>query len=221
MESIFAKSNLPTELVRLPLVESSFNEKAVSKVGASGIWQFMPVVGKHYLKMTEPFDERNSPIKATEAAARLLRSNFSILKSWPLAITAYNHGASGVLKAMKKVKSEEIDDLIENYSSRSFSFASKNFYSEFMAALYAERYQDEIFGHMPKLPPLAEDRVTLIRPMHLRDLSEIAGVTMEEIKLHNPDIKSKGLKENAVLPKGYKIHLPLGSGPGLELYFQK
>ena len=85
MESIFAREyNLPVELTRLPFVESSFNIRARSKVGASGIWQFMRSTGKLFLKINDGVDERNDPIRATEAAAKLLKMNFGSLKSWPL-----------------------------------------------------------------------------------------------------------------------------------------
>ncbi len=221
MEEIFAHHDLPTELVRLPLVESSFNEDATSKVGASGIWQFMPSVGAHYVKMGATIDERNSPIKATDAAAKLLRSNFKMLKNWPLAITAYNHGAGGLVKASKNIANPTMFEIIQTYKSKSFSFASKNFYSEFMAALYGERYQEEIFGSLVKLAPLAADEVILKKKMRLRDVAEIAGVTMEEIKLHNPDLRKHLIKENPFLPKGYTIRLPLGRGTSLELYYQQ
>lgn len=84
MEKIFLEQGLPIELTRMPFVESSFNVKAESKVGASGIWQIMPRTGRAYLKVTHNIDERNSPLKATKAAARILRRYNRALKSCPL-----------------------------------------------------------------------------------------------------------------------------------------
>jgi membrane-bound lytic murein transglycosylase D len=221
MEEIFAKYDLPVELVRLPLVESSFNEEAQSKVGASGIWQFMPGTGRKYLGMSRNTDERNSPIKATEAAAKLFRSNHQLLKTWPLTITAYNHGASGLLRARRKLKTEDLNVIINSYKSRSFSFASQNFFSEFMAALYAERYQEEIFGSLIKSSPLAADTLRLRKSMRVKDIADISGVTLEEIKLHNPDLRKQIISRNPYLPMGYKIRLPLGRSARLELYYQQ
>lgn len=134
MENEFKQIGVPAEISRLAFVESMFNVNARSKVGASGIWQFMPRTAKEFLKMNTIIDERNSPYKATKAAAKLLKRNFEQLQSWPLAITAYNHGVNGMRKAIQKVGSKNLDLVINHYKSRSFRYASKNFYSEFLAA---------------------------------------------------------------------------------------
>ena len=83
MEQIFEDHNIPKNLTRIAFVESMFNEKAISKVGASGVWQFMPSTAKDFIIVDKYIDERNSPIKATEAAAKLLKANFKLLGSWP------------------------------------------------------------------------------------------------------------------------------------------
>ena len=216
MEQIFAKYDVPVEIVKLPLVESSFNENAQSKVGASGVWQFMPAMGKKFLKIGHHADERNSPIKATEAAAKMLKGNFKILKSWPLAITAYNHGPGGLIKAKKILKTDDLEEIIENYKGRRFSFASQNFYSEFLAALYADKYQQEIFGTLDKHSPIEADTLRLKRSIRVMELAKIAGVTVEEIKLHNPDLRKRVVKRNPFLPAGYTIRLPVGSLERIE-----
>jgi len=210
MEDIFAQSDLPVELVRLPLVESSFNLEATSKVGASGVWQFMRNMGKKYLKVSSSVDERNSPIKATEAAAKLMLANFRVTHSWPLAITAYNHGAGGVEKACRKIHTTSIADLVNNYHSRTFSFASQNFYSEFLAALYGEKYQDKIFGVMPKYPPLQSEEIGLKHSIRAKKLVQLVGMTIEELKLYNPDLKSQAIAGSTFLPVGYHVRLPVG-----------
>lgn len=221
MEDIFARSDLPVELVRLPLVESSFNLDATSKVGASGVWQFMLGMGKKYLKVSSSVDERNSPIKATEAASKLMLSNFKVTPSWPLAITAYNHGAGGVEKACKRLHTTNISDLVNNYHSRSFSFASQNFYSEFLAALYGEKYQDKVFGVMPKYPPLQAEEVDLKHSIRARKLVGMVGMTIEELKLYNPDLKSQAIAGSTFLPVGYHVRLPVGHKLPLETYNQQ
>src|SRR5690606_8417959 len=98
MEEIFTQLDLPIELTRIPLVESSFNIMAHSKAGAVGVWQFMPLSGKEYMKVDPSIgiDERRSPLKSTIAAARLLKRNLKMTGNWPLAITAYNHGFTGI-----------------------------------------------------------------------------------------------------------------------------
>ncbi|MEM8934157.1 MAG: lytic transglycosylase domain-containing protein, partial [Acidobacteriota bacterium] len=101
MERIFRDHGLPTELTRLPFVESLFQWRARSSAAAGGIWQFMPSTARFYMDMTAEIDERFDPLTATDAAARHLSANFEALDSWPLAITAYNHGRAGMKRAVR------------------------------------------------------------------------------------------------------------------------
>ncbi|HYX35891.1 MAG TPA: lytic transglycosylase domain-containing protein [Oligoflexus sp.] len=135
MERIFRNHGLPPELTRIVFVESMFNLRARSKVGASGLWQLMPKTARAYIRVNRYVDERNSPLKATEAAARILRGNHAELGNWPLAITAYNHGLGGMKRAVARTGSTRLSDIIQRYRSPSFGFASSNFYAEFLAAL--------------------------------------------------------------------------------------
>lgn len=135
MEKIFRDAGLPPDLTRIVFVESMFNLKARSKVGASGFWQLMPGTARNYIKVNSKLDERNSPLIATRAAVGVLRSNFTALKSWPLAVTAYNHGQGGMKRAMAKLKTNDLSEIILMYDAPSFGFASRNFYSEFLAAI--------------------------------------------------------------------------------------
>src|SRR6266850_8439789 len=131
----FTKEGVPEEIALLPLVESSFENRSLSKVGAAGIWQFTRGTGRIYMKVTRKLDERLDPSKATVAAARLLRGNYEALGSWPLAITAYNHGRGGIWHGAGEVGSTDIGDLVMRYHGKAFGFASRNFYAEFLAAL--------------------------------------------------------------------------------------
>ena len=134
MEKIFAAHGLPLEITRLPFVESMFQEKIRSKVGAAGLWQLMPEAAKSHLVVSALRDERDIPLKATTAAARIMRANYHRLGNWPLAITAYNHGVNGVARGVKTTGSDQLPELILSYKSKSFGFASRNFYAEFLAA---------------------------------------------------------------------------------------
>lgn len=217
MEEIFAQFDLPVEITRLPLVESSFNTKAVSKVGASGIWQFMPNIGATYMHMDENIDERNSPLKATRAAARMMLTNYKILKSWPLVMTAYNHGVGGVRKAMQSTKSDDLSTIINKYNNRAFGFASANFYTSFLAAVHAERYQEELFGNLPKSLPLKHEDYKIRKPIQIHKLAQFSGITLEEVRLYNPDLRQSAIRKNFTVPRGYTIHLPEGHVARLEL----
>jgi membrane-bound lytic murein transglycosylase D len=132
---ILHEHNVPAELAALPLVESTYNPTAHSKAGAVGLWQFIRSTGKRYLTITRARDDRRDPVRATEAAARLLRHNYEALGSWPLAIVAYNHGRDGIMTARTAVGSSAIEDIVARYAGPRFGFASKNFYAEFLAAL--------------------------------------------------------------------------------------
>ena len=129
MERVFQRKGLPIDLTRIVFVESMFNPKALSKVGASGIWQFMPATARQFMTVNRLIDERNSPYKASEGAAKLLARNYRSLKSWPLAVTAYNFGRAGIEKATRKTRTDDLGYIIKNYRAKSFGFASKNFYA--------------------------------------------------------------------------------------------
>jgi membrane-bound lytic murein transglycosylase D len=132
------------ELALLPLVESSF-QNAKSKAAALGVWQFTRSTGRLYLTINRKTDERLDPMKATRAAAKLLRDNYRALGSWPLAITAYNHGRGGMLRARNEVGSD-MTKIIENYRGPVFGYASMNFYSEFLAAVDVYNNYEQYFG---------------------------------------------------------------------------
>jgi membrane-bound lytic murein transglycosylase D len=210
MERIFLDQGLPTALTRLPFVESMFNTKAVSKVGASGVWQFMPETGRRFLFIGPHIDERNSPIKATRAAAQLMLANYQDLKSWPLAITAYNHGSLGMMKAIKDTGSQDIGTIIENYKSPSFGFASRNFYAEFLAAhrTFQSLARE---GKITSKTTLSEtEQISLPHPMTPNDLMKVTGLSATEILTHNPCLLSQAFGKylHRHLPKGYIIFFP-------------
>jgi len=145
-----ANLGLPAELAVLPHVESSFNPSAYSKVGAAGLWQFMRSTGRRYMRIDGAVDDRLDPFRSTEAAAQLLAFNYRVLGTWPLAITAYNHGTAGVRRAKETLGTDDIVRIVRSYSSRTFGFASRNFYVSFLAALDIDRNPDKYFGPLPK-----------------------------------------------------------------------
>ncbi|MCB9085408.1 MAG: lytic transglycosylase domain-containing protein [Bdellovibrionaceae bacterium] len=211
MERIFIEQGLPVELTRMPFVESSFNVKAESKVGASGIWQIMPRTGRAYLKVSPHIDERNSPLKATKAAARILRRYNRALKSWPLAVTGYNHGIGGVLKAKRRARSSDLSTIIRRYHRGSFRFASANFYTCFLAALYAEKYNDKIFLGTPREKALEHKVVRLTSGLRLKQVLKSTGLDKQTLLKYNLDLVHSPHR-NPWLPKGYELHLPADVG---------
>lgn len=205
MEEIFRKQKLPIELTRIPFVESSFNTRAVSKVGASGIWQFMTYTAKSFLMISDHIDERNSPFKASAAAAKLLKQNYIILKkSWPLAITAWNHGPTGLRKAMKAANASNLSDIIKRYQSKTFDFASSNFYCEFLAALHVERYHEHLFEELKYEKGLELHIVKLGKKISARELLRKSGLNKEIFVAYNLDLK-RAIEANISLPSGFSL----------------
>lgn len=216
MEKIFREKGLPVELTRLPLVESSFVNGATSKVGAAGIWQFMPGVGRIFMKINDQIDERRSPWKATEAAAKLLKENHQILyKKWGLALTAYNHGPGGVRRAMSVTGSKDIAKIVKSYRSKNFDFASANFFTCFLAALHAQSYRDVLWPDHIYEAPLAFETVKLNKAYRPRQLVEATGLSAEQILLFNPEL-DRSFKRNYRIPKGYRIFIPAEAKISLE-----
>src|SRR3984957_19105236 len=118
---------VPQEIAALPHVESSFNLAAYSKVGAAGLWQFMPGTAKRFMRVDGVVDERVDPYSATEAAANLMLYNYRLLGTWPLAVTAYNHGPGGLRRAQEELGTSDIAVIVKRYQGKTFGFASRNF----------------------------------------------------------------------------------------------
>lgn len=221
IEDIFKENDLPWELTRIPFVESSFNITANSKVGAKGIWQIMGNTGKNFMETKATYDERYSPFKASAVAAKILKENYDILKSWPLAITAYNHGPSGLKKASKQLGTKDICKIIANYKGKTFGFASQNFYSEFLAALYVTVYYEKVFGNIDKGHPINFYYVNIEKNISVKDLSVISGLTTMEMSSYNPEFSKKMLNGDILVKKGSKIKLPARASYKVEDYFVK
>ena len=140
--------DLPRELMWISFLESSFNTKARSKVGATGTWQFMRRIGKYFMPYNSYKDGRLSPVMSTLAAFHLLHQNKKILKRWDLAIPAYNSGTKHLLWARRKLKMPKpsLEMVLKNYNHPHMGFASKNFYSEFLALSHALAYKDKFYN---------------------------------------------------------------------------
>lgn len=205
IKRIFRAYRLPEELAYLPHVESSFNFKAYSKFGAAGIWQFTRGTGKQYLTIDYTLDERLDPILAAHAAAKYLKNSYYTLNSWPLALTSYNYGLAGMLRAAKDEGGYE--KVFNNYSKGHFKFASKNFYSEFLAAL-------KVAKQLEKNPNIVLDQAQSTRYLnlpgyvHIKDASNHFGIPKETIISLNPALRPSVISGEKHIPKGYIIRLP-------------
>lgn len=213
MEKIFKSKKLPLELTRIVFVESSFNIHAGSKAGASGLWQIMPRVSKKFKYISDSQDLRNHPLYATELAAKIFKENYQILKSWPLAITAYNHGVGSLKKIVKKYKSNDIGELVENVSAKkSFGFASRNFYATYLAALHVERNANLYFPEpIYKESELQLNYFRLTKKVSYEKFLAVFHNDQQKLKECNPHIKIKFLKKGVFLPAKIILNVPQSS----------
>ncbi|MCC6849521.1 MAG: transglycosylase SLT domain-containing protein [Deltaproteobacteria bacterium] len=211
MEEIFRREGLPTELTRLPLVESCFDIEAYSKVGAAGIWQFMPSTGRRYLAISGVVDERRDPLRATHGAALHLKENYEVLGTWPLAITAYNHGRAGMARAARETGTDDIGAIVRRYRGPLFGFASRNFYAEFLAALHVERRYRDYFGDLQFEGPFVGDEVQLSEALAGHVAARCANVPPAALAALNPAVDGAVFLGSGNLPRGYVLRVPQGT----------
>jgi membrane-bound lytic murein transglycosylase D len=216
MERIFRAEGLPVELTRLPLIESCFNVEAYSKVGAAGIWQFMPATARRFMTVGSLVDERLDPLTATRGAARFLRDNHEMLGTWPLAITAYNHGPAGMSRAVRTVGTRDIGVIIARYEGRAFGFSSRNFYPEFLAAVDIEREAERYFG--PLTPPAIPASVVrfLDHPVGIEVAARLATSDCGTLTQLNPALLPPVARGTYDIPRGYGLRVPVTAGETFE-----
>lgn len=204
MQKIFRDEGLPAELAYLPLVESSFNIRARSSVGALGMWQFMPETGKKFMRIDSTIDERRDPMASTRGAARLLKENYRLFDNWPLAVTAYNHGTEGIFRGIKAVESDNLVDLIRRYQSPTFGFASKNFYAEFLAVVDIATNRNTHFPYLRTHRPVTLREVEVKRQAPLSAVLKPTSISSRDFFEWNPALEPKV----QILPAGYRVKLP-------------
>ena len=169
---IMEDNGVPAECALLPLVESSY-ENARSSAAAVGVWQFTRGTARDYLRVSGRVDERLDPLKSAQAAAKLLRQNYDSLGSWPLAVTAYNHGRGGMLRA-KEAHGSDLTTIISDYRGPVFGYASMNFYTEFLAAVDVYENHQQYFGTLTLDRPVGQ---TTAKPVIVKTRSTPAATS--------------------------------------------
>lgn len=203
---------VPEDLAYLPHVESSFQTNARSSVGAAGVWQFMPATGRVYgMDVNSAVDERLDPIRCATAAARYLSAGHDKLGSWPLAITSYNHGKGGMMKA-RTAYGSDIGKIVKNYKGPAFGFASRNFYAEFLAAREVASNASHYFPEGVRYEePWPYDRLVLRSSMPVHHLAQHYGVSTGSLSSLNLAWQQPVRDGRAHLPSGHTVWLPAGS----------
>jgi membrane-bound lytic murein transglycosylase D len=222
MEAVFSEHELPLALTRLPLVESSFDSGAYSKVGAAGVWQFIPSSARRYMRLDHLVDDRRDPWASTEAAARHLRDDFEALGDWPLAVTAYNFGRYGVRRALEETGHDSLGGLLRDYDSPRFGFASRNFYASFLAALDVEQQPEKWFGQaVDRMPPARFDTVETRDYVAWSTLQRLSGWDAAAFARHNPAYDELVRADELLVPPGHRIRVAPGeSAAFLTAYAQ-
>jgi membrane-bound lytic murein transglycosylase D len=217
MEQIFREEGLPVELTRLPLIESCFNTAAYSKVGAAGPWQFMPTTGRLFdLTVSDHVDERKDVLASTRAAARFLERNYETLGSWPLAITAWNHGPGGMARAVSDTGTSDIAAIVRDYKGKAFGFASRNFYAEFLAALDVDKHHEAWFGPLPPDSPTPSSVQRLDYPVGIEVAARLAKTDTDTIAELNPALLDPITEGRRLIPAGYALRVPVDGAPGFD-----
>ena len=175
---------LPLELKYLPIIESALNPKAVSRVGATGLWQFMIGTGKQYgLQVNSHVDERRDPVKSSYAAARYLSDLYKVFGDWNLVIAAYNCGPENINKAIHRAKGEKDYWRIYPYLPKE----TRGYVPAFIAANYIMTYysQHNICPMTTRLPAKS-DTVMISKNVHLEQVAEVVGINIDLLRSLNP-----------------------------------
>lgn len=206
LSKYFEDKKLPKELLAIPFLESSFNPRAHSKANALGVWQFMPLIASYYVpKRTTEYDYRANVGISSLSASFLLAENIRILKSWDLAVTAYNSGTKHLLKTKRSLASTNVnlEEIIKNSDSSHFGFASKNFYSEFLALAHTLAYREEIFNdlHEHDRPDVDDELLFFMTKCGLKLNKVLTPAELDDLLYHNHHIK----KVQNNVPRGFLV----------------
>ena len=195
---------LPLELKYLPIIESALNPSAVSRAGASGLWQFMIGTGKIYgLESNSLVDDRRDPIKATWAAARYPKDMYDIYGDWNLVIAAYNCGPGTINKAIRRADGEKDYWKIYNYLPRE----TRGYVPAFIAANYIMTYYcNHNICPMETNIPAHTDTVLVNKNLHFEQIADLCPLPMDQIKSLNPQYKRQIIPGHS---KPYTLRLPM------------
>ena len=203
---------MPAELAYLPLIESGFSTRAVSRAGAAGPWQFIPGTGRRYgLRIDHYVDERRDPVKSTEAAARYLRDLHEMFGDWHLALAGYNTGEGRIQRILDNGHAEDFWEMGE----RGFLYReTKDYVPGFLAALQIAA-EPEAYGFDPPSRWSVDCEAVSVdreRPLQLSAVAELSGCSLDEIRELNP-----ALHRGVVPPEGYTVYLPKGAKETFEV----
>jgi membrane-bound lytic murein transglycosylase D len=187
-EEALAKQNVPLEIKYLAVVESALNPKAVSRMGATGLWQFMYQTGKQYnLKIDSYVDDRSDPLKASEAAAQYMTNMYAIFGDWDLVLASYNSGPGNVAKAIRRSGGQQ------NYWNirKNLPKETQGYVPAFLATMYIYEYHKEhgIVPNRAAIKHFGTDTIMIKKQMSFKQISDLLDVPVAQLQLLNPSYK--------------------------------
>ena len=206
IDAVIREKGLPEELAVLPNVESSFNPNAYSRAAAAGMWQFGRATGQRFMRIDHIVDERMDPYIASNAAMSLLEYNHSVLGTWPLALTAYNHGAGGIARAVRETGTTDIETIVANYRGRAFGFASRNFYAQFLAVLDVENRAYDYFGDVNFDPTPVFRTVVTDAFIDAEIFARSVGISLEQLQADNRALRPAVWEGNKRIPRVFPLN---------------
>lgn len=189
-EESLAKYNVPLEMKYLAIVESALNPKARSRVGATGLWQFMYPTGKQYgLEVNSFVDERSDPLKSTDAAAKYLSELYDVFGNWELVLASYNYGPGNVSKAIRRSGGET------NYWKirKNLPKETQGYVPAFLATMYIYEYykQHNIVPKRANIPYVKTDTIYIKEAMTMKNIADLMDMSENEVRLLNPKYKTE------------------------------
>lgn len=199
------KEGLPLELQYLPVIESAINPNAVSRMGATGLWQFMPATAKGLgMEVSSLVDERRDARESSRNAARYLKQLYNIYGDWSLAIAAYNCGPGNVNKARRRA-GEASSDFWEIYNY--LPKETRGYVPAFIAANFVMNYHDDYGIHRPLIKrPLITDTVEVRERVHFNQIANVLNIPVDEIRMLNPQYRKDVIPGSPSRP--YALTLP-------------
>src|SRR6218665_1862215 len=187
-EESLASQNIPLEIKYLAVVESALNPKAVSRVGATGLWQFMYATGKQYnLSIDSYVDERSDPLKASAAAAQYMTNMFAIFSDWNLVLASYNSGPGNVAKAIRRSGGKQNYWNIRKYLPQE----TAGYVPAFLATMYIYEYHKEhgIVPNRAAVKHFQTDTIMMKSQMSFKQISDLLDIPVAQLQLLNPSYK--------------------------------
>ncbi|MDD9800138.1 MAG: LysM peptidoglycan-binding domain-containing protein [Gammaproteobacteria bacterium] len=225
VQKILRDAGLSPDIQYLPFVESAYNPRAMSRVGAAGLWQIMPRTGRNFgLQVSGAIDERLDPESATRAAARYLKKSEEVLRAAaegygalsegdlnPFIITSYNYGVTGARKSIRQF-GPDFDSVLEHYESPRFKIAVKNFYASFLAARHVARDAGRYFSGVHLDAPFQYHTHVLKHAASIERIEKVFNLPQEELRRWNTALTRYVWHGWRFVPAGYRLRLPPKEG---------